>query len=278
METLDMASDGTLYGARLDREGIALSGPVDEQADFLQSLVTNDIGPASPDDLVYAALLTPQGKYLSDFFIFRDGDGNYVLDVAAGQGEALEKRLTMYRLRRPVDLTRTPLPAAAFWGGEMPGALPDPRDSALGSRLYGEAVEVAIIMATAGDYDLHRLKLGVPESGTDLIPNDTYILEAGFERLNGVDFKKGCYIGQEIVARMKHKTDLRKQYRIVTVEGVADPDSPIVTEDGKPAGRLYSVRDGVGLALVRLERAKTAESLRTETAKILLIQSIDSNL
>jgi folate-binding protein YgfZ len=97
-----------------------------------------------------------------------------------------------------------------------------------------------------------------------LIPNDTYILEAGFERMNGVDFRKGCYVGQEIVARMKHKTELRKQYVKVSVSGPVTPGAAILDEDAKPAGVVYSNRDGVGIALLRLDRARKATSLSSE--------------
>jgi len=262
-----MASEQN-FGAKIDRDSITLSGPQDEQQEFLQSLVTNDVTRASSDTLVYAALLTPQGKYLSDFFIRRTSEGDFALDVASAQAEALTKRLTMYKLRRPITLTRTAHPVAVIWGEQQPdNALPDPRDPALGWRVYSDA-DAALANSQSGDYDLHRLQLAVPESETDLIANDTYILEAGFERMNGVDFKKGCYVGQEIVARMKHKTELRKGYVLVSVSGSATPGEVIKAQDDRPAGVLYSNRDNVGLALLRHERAKDAHSLTAADAKI----------
>ena len=260
-----MASEQN-FGAKIDRNSIALGGPQEEQKEFLQSLVTNDVERATSETLVYAALLTPQGKYLSDFFIRRTAEGDYTLDVAPAQAEALTKRLTMYKLRRPITLTQEDHPVAAIWGEHPPAnALPDPRDPALGWRVYSEA-DAALADAQAGDYDLHRLRLAVPESETDLIANDTYILEAGFERMNGVDFKKGCYVGQEIVARMKHKTELRKGYALVPVSGTAPSGEVIKTNDDKPAGVLYSNRDNIGLALLRLDRAKSATSLTAANA------------
>lgn len=251
-------------GAPLERAAIVLGGPADEQADFLQSLVTNDVTAAMPDHLVYAALLTPQGKYLSDFFVMQTAEGDYMLDAAASQADALTKRLTMYKLRRPVTLERRDLSVAAIWGGDASaGGIPDPRDPALGWRIYGEAEAAAALATSApGDYDLHRLSLTIPESDSDLIANDTYILEAGFERLNGVDFKKGCYVGQEIVARMKHKTELRKQYAQVSVSGAVAPGTEILNEESKPAGVLYSNQDGVGIALLRLDRSRKSITLR----------------
>ena len=267
-----MASEQT-SGAQIHRESIIFSGPENEQLDFLQSLVTNDVSKATGQSLVYAALLTPQGKYLSDFFIRKAPDGNFILDVAPAQADALAKRLTMYKLRRPVTLTRESAPVTVLWGGGANApeqGLRDPRDPDMGWRIYdGDGSSMAGV--SEGDYDLHRLKLGVPEADTDLIANDTYILEAGFERMNGVDFKKGCYVGQEIVARMKHKTELRKKYARVAVSGSAEPGAVIQTEDNKPAGVLYSARDGIGLALIRTDRAEKAALLMAGAAMVSLI-------
>lgn len=265
-----MASEQT-FGALIERESIVLGGPEDEQREFLQSLVTNDVAKASTDTLIYSALLTPQGKYLSDFFVRRTAEGNYALDAAPAQADALAKRLTMYKLRRPVTLDRQSAPVAVIWGGDAPeGGLPDPRDPALGWRVYDDPA-AALSNAGAGDYDLHRLKLSVPESDADLIPNDTYILEAGFERMNGVDFKKGCYVGQEIVARMKHKTELRKKYALVSVSDDVSQGEPIKTSENKPAGVIFSSRDGIGLALLRLDRVNSAQSLTAGSAKIKIL-------
>jgi folate-binding protein YgfZ len=262
-----MASEQT-FGAQINREIIALSGPEEEQRDFLQSLVTNDVTKAGADTLVYAALLTPQGKYLSDFFIRKTASGDYSLDVAPAQAEALTKRLTMYKLRRPITLTREHASVAAVWGGEAPAqGFPDPRDPALGWRVYDDPA-AALANANPSDYDLHRLKLSIPESDADLIANDTYILEAGFERMAGVDFKKGCYVGQEIIARMKHKTELRKGYALVSVSDAIPLGEPIKTIEEKPAGVVFSNRDGIGLALLRLDRVKSAETLTAGNATV----------
>ncbi len=249
-----------ILGALLpERRILALEGPRAEQVDFLNALVSNDVRRATQDRPVYAALLTPQGKYLADFLIFEGAGGNLRLDAEAGQIEDLLKRLTMYRLRRPLKLrVEEDQGVAAFWGeGAKPG-LADPRDPALGTRLYGAlpALEAALAQAEPGDYDAHRLALGIPASGRDLISGEGYILEAGFERLHGVDFRKGCYVGQEIVARMKHKTELRKGLARVRVEGEAPEGAEIRNAEGKPAGILRSHLGGVGLADLRFDRAE----------------------
>lgn len=231
---------------------------------FLQGLVTNDMNRLAPGRAVYAALLTAQGKYLFDFVLVEAPDGAILLDVAADRAAALHQRLGLYRLRRAVTVAPAEgLGVALVWGGEPGGhglAVRDPRHPALGWRLYAAdplaaLAEAGATPATVAEYDALRLTHAVPDSGTDLIPEDTYILEAGFERLNGVDFRKGCYVGQEVVARMHHKTELRKGLLPVRVEGEAPPPgTPVLMPDGRAAGTLHSTHGGLGLAHLRFDR------------------------
>ena len=231
-----------------DRRVYRITGA--DREHFLQGLVSNDVRGLS-GGIVYAALLTPQGKYLADFFLVPAGDA-ILLDVAAGLAEGLVRRLSMYRLRADVQITPTDLRVTRGLGPAPAGALADPRDPSLGWRAYGDAD------ATPPDIDWTAIRVAalVPESGIELVPDDTYILEAGFERLHGVDFRKGCYVGQEVTARMKHKTDLRKGLARVRVEGQAEPGTPILTADGKEAGTLFSVAGGRGIAHLRFDRAE----------------------
>ncbi|MDO5643606.1 MAG: folate-binding protein, partial [Paracoccus sp. (in: a-proteobacteria)] len=168
-----------------NRRLFRVTGP--DRVAFLQGLVSNDVRRAP----VYAALLSPQGKYLADFFIIPDGDDGLLLDVAAEQADDLFKRLTMYKLRAKVDIAPDPRVVSRGTGPAPDGAVPDPRDPALGWRGYGVGDD------DATDWDALRVAHLIPEAGAELIPNDSYILEMGFERLNGVDFRKGCYVGQE---------------------------------------------------------------------------------
>ncbi|MGM0586067.1 MAG: YgfZ/GcvT domain-containing protein [Pseudomonadota bacterium] len=255
-----------LKGLATDRRVIRLGGP--EARDFLQGLVTNDVEQAKGDRAVYAALLTPQGKYLSDFFILADGPEDLLVDVAAAQAQALIQRLAMYRLRRPVELKDSGLRVTLLWGADTPPAPPqgarlaeDPRDPRLGFRLYAPDAEAAL-QATGAEpaspqaYAALRVAAEVPESGLELTP-DTHILEAGFERLHGVDFRKGCFVGQEVVARMHHKTTLRKGLARVAVVGEApEPGTEIRTAEGRPAGTLFTAADGEALAHLRFDRAE----------------------
>jgi hypothetical protein len=230
-----------------DRRVYRITGA--DRETFLQGLVTNDLRRLS-GGIVYAALLTPQGKYLADFFLVPAEDA-ILLDVAAGLAEALVRRLTLYRLRADVQIQPTDLRVTRGLGPAPEGALADPRDPSLGWRAYGNAD------TTPPDIDWLAIRVAalVPESGIELLPDDTYILEAGFERLHGVDFRKGCYVGQEVTARMKHKTDLRKGLARVRVEGQAAPGTPILTADGKEAGVLYSQANGQAIAHLRHDRA-----------------------
>lgn len=218
---------------------------------FLQGLVTNDVLPlARGPGIVWAAMLTPQGKYLADFMVVNTGEA-LLLDLPEGVADATLRRLSMYRLRADVQIAPSPLSVTRGIGPAPAGALPDPRHPALGWRLYAPdpGPEVPI------DWDALRVQHLIPEAGTDLIPDDSYILEHGFERLHGVDFRKGCYVGQEVTARMKHKTELRKGLVRVAVSGDAAPGTPILA-DGREVGRLGTRAGDHALAWLRLDRAE----------------------
>ena len=224
------------------RRLLRVTGP--DRVEFLQGLVTNDVSRAP----VYAALLSPQGKYLSDFFIVPDGSDALLVDVAADQADDLMRRLTMYKLRAKVDITEDTRSVGRGTGPAPEGAIADPRDPALGWRNYGEATE------DSTDWDALRVAHLVPEAGAELTPNDSYILEMGFERLNGVDFRKGCYVGQEVTARMKHKTELKKGLRRVVLDAEVPVGTPILTADGREAGAVHTQSGGRGIAYLRFDR------------------------
>jgi len=218
---------------------------------FLQGLVSNDVlRLAKGPGLVWSALLTPQGKYLADFLIGHLPGGGLVIDIKDSLAPATLRRLTMYRLRADVQIAPSPLRVQRGLGPAPERALPDPRHPALGWRLYTEAEGDAPSI----DWDAIRVAEVIPESGVELT-DETYLLEAGFERLNGVDFRKGCYVGQEVTARMKHKTELRKGLVRVQVDGAAPVGTEILTAEGKPAGVLYTQSGGRGIAHLRLDRA-----------------------
>ena len=226
------------------RTVLRLSG--DDCVSFLQNLVTNDVE-GLQSGLVWTALLTPQGKYLADFFLVPDGDA-VLIDVSTSLAPALTQRLSLYKLRAAVTIEATDIVPAQGIGATEPGAFEDPRHPEMGWRAYdgreGEDI----------DWTARRVTAEVPETGIELIPNESYPLEMGFERLNGVDFRKGCYVGQEVTARMHHKTELRKGLRQVRVEGKAVIGTDIINESGRNAGTLYSQSNGFGLAYLRFDR------------------------
>lgn len=232
------------------RQVLRISGA--DRVKFLQDLVTNDLA-GMADGLVYAALLSPQGKYLFDFFLL-DGGDSILLDVAADRAAALAQRLNMYRLRADVQIDAEEI---KVWCGlgEIPiRGFADPRNVNLGWRYYGgDALEISDM--EIAEMEALRVEHIIPKSGAELVADETYILEAGFEGLNGVDFRKGCYVGQEITARMKHKTELKKGLVKVVVTGDTPECGAEITSDGKPAGRLFTVVNGFGLAHLRFARA-----------------------
>ncbi|MBE0553362.1 MAG: folate-binding protein YgfZ [Rhodobacteraceae bacterium] len=231
-----------------DRRVLALTGK--DVAAFLQGLVSNDIRPLEKaDGVVWAALLTPQGKYLADFFVVRRG-ADWLLDIAAGLAEPTIRRLMMYRLRADVQIAPLDLVVTRGLGPAPAGAMADPRHPALGWRNWGSGEGAG---APSIGWDAIRVAHLIPESGVELVPDDSYLLETGFERLNGVDFRKGCYVGQEVTARMKHKTELRKGLTRLRIEGAATVGSEI-TLDGKPAGTLFTQSGGRALAHMRFDR------------------------
>jgi tRNA-modifying protein YgfZ len=216
---------------------------------FLQGIVSNDVLPLGREPgIVWTALLTPQGKYLADFFVVGTPDA-LLIDISDKLAEATLRRLMMYRLRADVQIEPTGMPVTRGLGTAPQGAFADPRHPAMGWRAYDLPGGAAVI-----DWDAIRVEHLIPETGRELIPDDSYLLEMGFERLHGVDFRKGCYVGQEVTARMKHKTELRKGLARVRIDGTAHEGDAIMA-DGKPVGVLHTIAGDHALAYLRLDRA-----------------------
>ena len=225
-----------------DRTILSLTGS--DRVSFLQGLVSNDVSKLN-GGIAYAALLTPQGKYLADFFVVDRGD-DLLIDVAASLAPMLFQRLSMYKLRSDVAIVETDLRVKRGVGPAPDGAYTDPRHAGLGWRLYGDE------QGDGADFDALRVEHIVPETGIELTP-DAFILEQGFERLNGVDFRKGCYVGQEVTARMKHKTELRKGIARVRIEGTAQTGDTILSGE-KEVGTLQTVSGDRAIAYLRFDR------------------------
>ncbi len=214
---------------------------------FLQNLITNDIKRMDTGP-VYSALLTPQGKFIADFFLIPDGN-DILMDVDADAAATLIPRLNMYKLRADVTISETDLIVSRGLNDAPEGAVADPRDANLGWRYYGAEDHNTDTV----DWDALRVDHKIPEMGREL-DAESYILEMGFEGLNGVDFRKGCYVGQEVTARMKHKTELRKG--LVRLVADADiPENADVVSNGRVIGRTHTSAGKRALAYLRYDRA-----------------------
>ena len=252
---------------------------------FLQGLITNDIDPVRAGGAIHAALLTPQGKILFDFLVVAR-EKSFLLDCRREIAADLIKRLTFYRLRAAVEITdrSDAMAVYAIWGGDPSqideGVLfADPRVAALGHRLIALSAKDALAAwcneAPAEVYHAHRIGLGVPEGGLDFAFGDAFPHEADYDQLGGVDFAKGCFIGQEVVSRMEHRGTARK--RIVPVAGAAALTSGAeITANGSTIGSLGSVAGDKALALIRLDRAEKAfgagNALRAGGVALTLVQ------
>jgi len=257
-----------------DRGAVRLAGPDAER--FLNGSITADLGALARQAAVHSALLTSQGKMLFEFFVTNAPGGGFLLETGRDLADDLVKRLRMFMLRSKVEAENVSAAyeVAAAWGGTLPASdkrivYEDPRLAEMGARVLaplppGFAADPADVegdaewVATAA-YHAHRIALGVPEAGKDYPIGDTFPHEAGLDALNGVSFAKGCFIGQEVVARMRHKGTVRK--RVVPVEAEAPLRSGAPIMVGEAAiGSIGSVAGARGLALVRLDRAAEASA------------------
>ena len=242
----------------------------EDRADFLQGLVSNDVTRASATSAIWSAFLTPQGRFLHEFFI-AEKDGALLLEAEGARRVDLVRRLSLYRLRSKV--TVAPLDGwtvHAVWGAEADWHAGLPalgRAAAAGTAApFGAGLAfvdprlaaAGFIPGTMGAWDAHRIRLGLPDGSRDLVPEKAILLENGFDELQGVDWKKGCYMGQELTARTKYRGLVRKRLMPVTIEGPTPDPGAAITLDAAEAGEMRSAADGVGLALIRLEQFEKA--------------------
>ena len=236
--------------ARLSsRALIRVSGP--DTRSFLHTLLTQDVESLAPGDLRFGGLLSPPGRLLFDLFLWGE-DEAVVLDVAADRREALLARLGMYKLRAKVTVEADDGAVFAAWGGVLPpGFVPDPRLPELGGRRYGGDPEPD---ATEDEYQVHRLAVGVPDPAADAPSDKTYPIEANFDLLNGIDFRKGCFVGQETTSRMKRRGAIKTRMLPLAFEGPPPPFGAEVLNGELRAGQVLSGVDGAAMAALRLDR------------------------
>ena len=235
--------------ARLeDRAVVAVTGP-DAQS-FLHGLLTQDVLTLAAGEVRFGAFLSPPGRLMWDLFLWGGEDG-VRLDVAADRRDALIAKLTMHRLRAQVAIAAEATPVFVGWDGMADGFAPDPRLAALGGRRLGEAA----VNATAADWQAHRLALGVPDPDRDCGMDRTYPIEANFDLLNGIDFQKGCFVGQETTSRMKRRGAIKTRMIPVAFDGPAPAEGlEVLTPADLRAGQVLTGREGQAMALLRLDR------------------------
>jgi folate-binding protein YgfZ len=270
-----------------DRAVIKVIG--DDARKFLHGLVTADMLALTPGTARFCALLTPQGKIIADFFVAEapsaDG-GGFFLDVPRALGTTLFDKLNLYKLRAKVlieDLSEI-LGVLAIWGG-TPAAkyglsYADPRLPALGARLMipphraaDAAGEIGASLVAADDYEAHRIALGVPRGGVDFAYGDAFPHEADMDQLGGVDFAKGCYVGQEVVSRIEHRGIARTRAVPIRYDGGAPENGVAITAGERQVGTMGSAARGCGIALLRLDRvAEAAEPLTAAGVPIHLVK------
>lgn len=250
---------------------VEVAGP--EARALLQRLITNDVEALEPGEARYAALLSPQGKILIDFFVVSAPTSElperFLLDCPAALAAELAKKVTLYRLRaqvtvadRSADLAAVPLAEEVAPTASGAVIFRDPRHPSLGFRAIGPREAVQGMAAPASAERDRRIAAGVPEGGLDFVYGDTFPHEANFDRLAGVDFTKGCYVGQEVVSRMQHRATTRKRVTPVRFD-TAPPSGAEVKAGELPLGNIGSIGKGRGLALLRLDRVADAKEAGT---------------
>ncbi len=244
--------------ARLERTLMRVAGP--EARSFLDNVLTQDLNRIGNEGAAYAALLTPQGKLLADMIVWADGEG-VILDCDPARGADLMRRLTMYKLRAQATLEDvSTLFSVLIADVRFDGAVADPRfpDGALGWRKLVQRDEAASFADGAAAFKARRLALGVPDLARDAAPEEVFALEALLEELNGVDFQKGCFVGQENVSRMKRRATTRKKFCPIAFDGPAPAFGAPLRAGEAELGAVRTGGAGRALALLRLDRAFAA--------------------
>lgn len=250
---------------RLDRSIIRVSGG--DAVGFLNNVLTQDVALLGEAGVQYAALLSPQGKVVADMLLWADGEERIVLDADPSRGSELLRRLRLYKLRAQVAIDDVSAELSILWSARsFEGARADPRlpDGALGWRRLAPSVGA---QDGAAGYNAHRLSLGVPDLAQDAAPEEVFALEALLEELRGVDFQKGCFVGQENVSRMKRRATTRRKFCALRFEGEAPPPGTPILAGEIEVGALRSGGPGRAIALLRLDRALAADAALTAAGR-----------
>ncbi|MCP1758983.1 CAF17-like 4Fe-4S cluster assembly/insertion protein YgfZ [Bradyrhizobium japonicum] len=253
-----------------DRSVVKVAG--EDARNFLNGLITTDLDRLKPGLGRFGALLTPQGKIIVDFLITEvpaGHGGGFLIDCPKALAEGLATKLKFYKLRAKVTVENLDLGVLAAWDGQLAAqpdlAFADPRNEALGTRiLIPEDIKqklsdlIGAELVDAAEYETHRIALGVPRGGLDFMYSDAFPHETNMDRLAGVDFDKGCYVGQEVVSRMQHRGTARTRSVKVLLDDLSPEAGVSVMAGDKPVGTMGSSAQGKGIALVRIDRVADA--------------------
>jgi folate-binding protein YgfZ len=253
-----------------DRGVVKVAG--EDARNFLNGLITTDLDRLKPGLGRFGALLTPQGKIIVDFLITEvpaGHGGGFLIDCPKALADSLATKLKFYKLRAKVTVENLDLGVLAAWGGALAAqpdlAFADPRNAELGTRiLIPEDLKqklsdlIGAELVDAAEYEAHRIALGVPRGGLDFMYSDAFPHETNMDRLAGVDFDKGCYVGQEVVSRMQHRGTARTRSVKVLLDDLSPEAGVSVMAGDKPVGTMGSSAQGKGIALVRIDRVADA--------------------
>lgn len=277
---------GPLFCLLPHRSAIAVSGA--DRVGFLQGLISNDTTKVGPGRAIWAALLTPQGRFLNDMFVVEGGNDTLLLETERERAAALTRKLSLYKLRSriAVEDRSAAVEVAVAYGDEASRALDlegavsfvDPRLAALGVRVIAPVGTVASLLVARGfaeaplaSYESLRLSLGVPDGSRDLTIEKALLLESGFDELNGIDWAKGCYMGQELTARTKYRGLVKRRLFPVRVEGAPPPPGTIVRSAEQEVGELRSSVDDKAIAMLQLDAARSGARLTAAGVRIVPI-------
>ena len=266
------------------RSVIAVAGA--DRVEFLQGLISNDTTKVAPGQPIWAALLTPQGRFLNDMFVADAGGETFLLETERERAPALAKKLKMYTLRSKatVEDRSEAMEIAVVFGADAGKLLPlegatafvDPRLPELGVRVMAPVGTAASLLAARGaveaplaTYDSLRLSLGVPDGSRDLTPEKALLLESGFDELHGVDWQKGCYMGQELTARTKYRGLVKKRLFPVKLDGPLPAPGALIERDGQEVGEIRSGLGDRAIAMLRLDAARAADGLTAGATRVL---------
>lgn len=264
------------YTALPHRSTLLIKG--NDRLEFLQGLISNDINKVTAETAIYAAFLTPQGKFLCDFFIAQKDQG-LLIDIETATMASFKKKLSMYKLRADVTIEDVSDGYETFaifgQGTQIPTTFADPRLTGAGYRAIIEKESTKEFFKVAkevpfDDYETHRIKLGLPDGSRDMIIEKSILLENGFDELNGVDWDKGCYMGQELTARTKYRALIKKRLFPVNIEGDLPAPGTEITCDDKTVGQIQSGIDKYALATIKLDARD--KNLQAGNAKITVVQ------